>query len=800
MSASSGDAPGWPGIPARWTSSAKSGVGTSMNAASRVWFTLGFGILNEIYYPDVDTACTRDIGLIVTDGQGFLSEEKRHARHEISCPQAGVPAFRLLNTCAQGRYRIEKEIIADPSRPAVLQRVRFTPLLGGIGDYHLHVLAAPHLGNRGADNTAWVGEQKGVRMLLARRHGYAMALACSAPWLARSVGFVGASDGWQDLVRHNRMTWSHSHAGHGNVALCGEVDLLGCGGAFTLSLGFGSTPAEAGHHALASLQGGFDEAHAIYAKQWLAWQESLLDLELHGAGGRDLYRISTAVLGTHEAEDFPGGAIASLSIPWGFSKGDEDLGGYHLVWPRDLVETGGGLLAAGARTDADRVLCYLRTTQEADGHWPQNMWLDGTPYWSGVQMDETAFPILLVDLARREQGVGAGDASRFWPMVRRAAGYLARNGPVTQQDRWEEDPGYSPFTLAVEIAGLLAAADLAELNDDRPIATYLRETADCWNSSIERWLYASGTALAQEAGVEGHYVRVAPAETEDGDTSTLSLVSVKNRAQEGATTLAAHMVSPDALALVRFGLRAADDVRIVNTVKVIDAVLRLETAAGPAWRRYNGDGYGEHADGSPFDGTGIGRPWPLLTGERAHYELAAGRRDEAMRLAHALGAFANEGGLLPEQIWDAPDLPERQLFFGRPAGSAMPLVWAHAEYIKLLRSLRDGRVFDTPPQTVERYVKRGLGSALHPWRFNHKCRSLPAGRTLRVEVLAPAVVRWTVDGWRTAQDAATRDVGLGVHLVDLPTDALPAGSAVDFTFRWLEAGNWEGRDFRVLVA
>lgn len=799
MSGSSAEAPGWPGIPARWTSSAKSGVGASLSPASRVWFTLGYGILNEIYYPDVDTACTRDVGLIVTDGRGFLSEEKRHARHEISCPQAGVPAFRLVNTCAQGRYRIEKEIIADPSRHAVLQRTRFTPLLGRLGDYHLHVLAAPHLGNRGAGNTAWVGEVKGIPMLLARRHGYAMALACSAPWLVRSAGFVGTSDGWKDLVTHNRMEWSHPRAENGNVALCGEIDLRGCGGAFVLSLGFGATPAEAGHHALASLQGGFDEAHAVYVEQWIVWQGSLLDLEPHVAARRDLYRVSTAVLGTHEARDFPGGAIASLSVPWGFSKGDEDLGGYHLVWPRDLVETAGGLLAAGAQPDTRRVLAYLRATQEADGHWPQNMWLDGTPYWSGVQMDETAFPILLVDLARREQALGAGDDAQYWPMVRRAAGYLARNGPVTQQDRWEEDPGYSPFTLAVEIAALLASADLADLNHEHQIGTYLRETADCWNANIERWTYVSSTEFARQAGVDGHYVRVAPADTEDAGASTHARVSVKNRDPEFGTALPSHMVSPDALALVRFGLRAADDVRIVNTVKVIDAVLRVETPAGPVWRRYNGDGYGEHPDGSPFDGTGVGRPWPLLTGERAHYELAAGRRDEALRLTRALEAFATEGGLLPEQVWDAPDLPEKQLFFGRPAGSAMPLVWAHAEHIKLLRSLRDGRVFDTPPQTVERYVKGRQGTTLHPWRFNHKCSTLPVGRTLRVEVLAPAVVRWTLDGWRSAQDAPTRDVGLGVHLVDLPTDALLAGGAVDFTFRWTEVDRWEGRDFRVVL-
>jgi glucoamylase len=797
--AGSDDAPGWPGIPARWTSSAKSGVGTSLTAASRVWFTIGYGILNEIYYPDVDTACTRDMGLIVTDGQGFLSEEKRHASHELAFAREGAPSFRLTNTCTQGRYRIEKEIITDPARHAVLQRTRFTPLLGRMDDYHLHVLAAPHLGNRGAGNTAWVGEHKGVPMLFARRHGYALALASSAPWLGRSVGFVGTSDGWKDLTIHQQMEWSYQRAENGNVALCGEVDLRGCGGAFVLSLGFGTTPAEAGHHALASLQGGFDEAQAAYLERWLAWQRSLLALQPPEAGGRDLYRISTAVLGTHEAEDYLGGAIASLSIPWGSSKGDEDLGGYHLVWPRDLVETAGALLAAGAQADARRVLAYLEATQEADGHWAQNMWLDGTPYWKGVQMDETAFPVLLVDLARREGALGADAVARFWPMIRRAAGYLVRSGPVTPQDRWEEDPGYSPFTLAVEIAGLLAAADLAELSGDGTSAAYLRETADCWNASIERWIYVSDTVLARQAGVEGHYVRIAPPETEDGTTPPEARVPIKNRPLESSTAPAAHLVSPDALALVRFGLRAPDDPCVLDTVRVIDAVLRVDTPAGPLWRRYNGDGYGEHEDGSPFDGTGLGRAWPLLTGERAHFELAAGRRDEAVRLLRSLGAFANEGGLLPEQIWDAPDVPERELFFGRPSGSAMPLVWAHAEYIKLLRSLRDGRVFDMPPQTVDRYVRRKVGSKLQPWRFNHKCRTMPATMTLRIETLAPAAIRWSSDGWRTMRDAVTRDTGLGVHLLDLPTGDLPAGRAVVFTFRWLQVDRWEGRDFTVEV-
>ena len=793
------DAPGWPGIPARWTSSAKTGVGTSLSPSSRVWFTIGYGILNEVYYPDVDTACTRDLGLVVTAGDGFFSEEKRHARHEIARIDEAAPAYRLVNTCLEGRYRIEKEVLADPARHAVLQRIRFVPLQGGLGDYRLHVLAAPHLGNKGGGNTAWVGDHKGVPMLLARRYRYALALASTAPWRARSVGFVGTSDGWQDLVAHGRLTWSNERAADGNVALVGELDLPACGGVFVLGLGLGANPAEAAHHALASVQGDFDAALACDVEQWRAWQRGLLDLAPQEAGGRALYRTSTLVLGTHAAEDFPGGAIASLSIPWGASKGDEDLGGYHLVWPRDLVEAAGALLACGAGEEALRVLAYLRATQEADGHWAQNMWLDGTPYWPGLQLDETAFPLLLVDLARRERVLPASGLGAFWPMVRRAAGYLARNGPVSEQDRWEEDPGYSPFTLAVEISGLLVAAELADLQGEPAVAAYLRETADSWNANVERWIYATGTPLARQAGVPGHYVRVAPPEVDEGASPAEARVPLKNRPPEGSTALATDVVSPDALALVRFGLRAPDDPRVLDTVRVIDAALRLDAPAGPLWYRYSQDGYGEHEDGSPFDGTGVGRPWPLLTGERAHYELAAGHAAEARRLLHALAAFADEGGLLPEQVWDGPDLPERQLFLGRPSGSAMPLVWAHAEYIKLLRSLRDGRVFDTPPQAEARYARGRQGSSLHPWRFNHRCRTIPAGRTLRLELLAPAQVRWSVDGWRTFQDSPTRDPGLGVHVVDLPTAALPAGTAVDFTFRWTEADRWEGTDFRVVV-
>jgi glucoamylase len=790
-------APGSPGIPARWTSSAKSGVGTALNPLSRVWFTISHGIFNEIYYPRVDQACTRDLGMIITNGRDFFSEEKRQAQHQVAYIAEGVPAYRLTNTCDQGRYRIEKEILADPRRDVVLQRTRFTPLQGKLEDYHLYALLSPHLGNRGSGNIGWVGDYKGVPMLFAERDGNALALACSTPWLKSSVGFVGVSDGWQDLTQNKQMMWTYPRAEDGNVALTGEVDLRASNGVFVLALGFGRNAAEAGQRALASLQDGFEAARDDYVQEWQAWQHTLLTLETMEPGDHDLCRICAAVLRIHEAKRFPGGLIASLSIPWGFAKGDDDLGGYHLIWPRDLAEAAGGLLAAGARDEIQRVLHYLQVTQEADGHWPQNMWLDGTSYWSGVQMDETAFPILLVNMAQQENTLDQDDLNRLWPMVRRAAGFLVRNGPVTQEDRWEEDPGYSPFTLAVEISALLAAADLADQMHEPDVATYLRETADTWNANIERWTYVTGSDLAHQVGVEGHYVRIAPPEEAEAASPLQGFVPIKNRPVGQSAAPAAHIVSPDALALVRFGLRAPDDPRIVNTVKVIDALLKVNTPHGPAWHRYNDDGYGEHQDGSPFDGTGIGRAWPLLTGERAHYELAAGRRDEAERLLRAMEAFANDGGLIPEQIWDTANIPEQELFFGRPSGSAMPLVWAHAEYIKLRRSLHEGQVFDMPPQARQRYAVEKTDSPFATWRFNHKSRTIPAGKTLRLELLAPAMVHWSTDGWQTTHDTQTRDTGLGVHLIDLPTDKLPAGATVLFTFYWPHVGCWEGVDFTV---
>jgi glucoamylase len=357
-------------------------------------------------------------------------------------------------------------------------------------------------------------------------------------------------------------------------------------------------------------------------------------------------------------------------------------------------------------------------------------------------------------------------------MVKKAAGYLARNGPVSPQDRWEEDPGYTPFTVAAEIAALLAAAELADLNHEASLANHLREIADVWNDSVERWMYMSATDWCKKFKVEDYYVRIAPKTTGADGQSRQQNIQVKNVTASEDTRQASHLISPDALALVRFGLRAADDPRIRDTAKVIDALLKVETPNGAIWHRYNDDGYGERED----------------------------REAIAKKLLSAMESFANESGFISEQVWDSPDIAARELYFGRPSGSAMPLVWAHAEYLKLRRSLRDGRIFDQPPQTVQRYLKDKTVSPRLTWRFNHKLRSLPPGKILRIELMAPAVIRWTADDWQTCQEIKTLDDGLGIHLADLQTKALPEGTQIKFTFYGPNADRWEGKDFMVRIA
>ncbi len=756
-------ASGKPGKAPTWSSGAKTLVGTSATPRSRVWYTISSGTLNEVYFPDVDQANTCSVHFLVTDGKRFFSDEPTDAEHRVEWLAPGIPGAKVESRCKQGRYRIVKEILTDPVRDTLIMQVRFEVLEGGPLKLYLYINA--HVGDRGEGNDAWVGSYKGMQMLFAQRAALCIAGVVSAPMVQANCGYVGTSDGHHSLSRFKSLRKANAALG-GNVALTAEVDFKACpNGEFLVALAGGKDSAEAGQQARAGLLQEFETVKALFVRRWEEEQGRYEEVQDLSGQRLDMYRVSTAVLETHQSKRFPGAFVASLSMPWGFAHGDKDVGGYHVLWPRDLVEIAMGKLASGDAKAARSALFYLRCTQEASGGWSQNMWLDGTPHWGAIQMDGISLPVLLADQLRRENALDGYDPT---PMLRKAVCFLLQHGPVTQQGRWEELAGYSPYTMATEVAALLAAADCCEGDGDPAGANFLRETADAWNDAIDELTYVTGTSLGKEHDVPGYYVRMAPRERiqqkEMGDLKVL----MTNRPFGSKHQRAAEITSPDALMLVRFGLRAADDPRILNTVKLVDATLLHETATGPGWKRSTRDGYGEKADGSPFLKTGIGRCWPLLAGERAHYEICAGNHERALELLKTMARQTSECGMIPEQVWDEPDIPAKLLRNGFPSGSGMPLVWAHAEYIKLLRSLHSNAVWDRPPQPVQRYQVEHRTASFQIWTPRQRRGWLLEGKALRLVLPAAATVSLKIDGKLRSFQA--EDTGFEHYAATVPAD------------------------------
>lgn len=784
-------APGGPGNFSPWTSGSKTGIGRALNPGSNVSFTIGKGVLNEVYFPREDTACIRECAFIVADDHDFFSDERTQTVHKERTLAPGTPAYRLENRCRDNRYHIHKTIITDPRRDVVLQQIRIKRATRGCRFY---LFLTPHMHNSGAGNEAWIDEWNGMPMLFASGGGLSLALACDRGWRQRTVGFIGASDGLSDLRHYRRLTRQYTYAGIGNVQLCAEPEpghdeLL-------IAIGFGHTPEDAAHQARSSILDGFEFAQEQYVEEWKAWHHNLQARRKMNTVRSKYLRESAAVLRISESRRYPGGIIASLSIPWGESSGINDGIGYHLVWPRDLVESAWGFLAMGAEEDARRILNYLFTTQSHDGRWSQNMWLDGTPCLPSLQMDQVALPLLLLDSCYHRGLLSRDRCLRYLPGVEKAAAFILRHGPATQQDRWEQQSGLSPFTLATQIAGLLAAAAMLEHAGENEKAAYCRAAADTWNEQIETWTYVRDTETAKRYGVEGYYARINPYFQPIQDVKDRS-IRIKHYQDSGGDIPIGELVSVDALALVRFGLRRADDPRILNTIRVIDGELKKELPQGPCWRRFSKDAYGEDDQGNSFLDTdqGRGRCWPLLTGERAHYAIAAGHHTQAKELFKTLEHLSCNG-FFPEQVWDAGDLPDKGLFKGQYTGSAMPLTWAQAEYIKLAVSLKKNSIFDMPTHTRHRYIGQQHHSPLLVWRFDRPpldCPGYPHTH-LRVELFAPAKVRWSADHWKTVNEQPTLDSGLGLHYADLP---IAGQTSLVFTFYWWESHRWEGKDFRL---
>ena len=769
---------GHPGISPTWTSSAKDMIGCALGPA-RLWFTTGYGILNEVYYPRADIPQIRDLGFIVADGKGFWIEVKRLNNYRTQLVSPGIPAIEIIHE--HERFELRLRIAPDSERDVVLIEVSLT----GDAGLRPYALLAPHLGGTGSNNFAESGQHGGRRILWADQGPFALALAAvdgsqRDAWRATSAGYVGASDGWQDFARNGALKWNFDTAGPGNVALIGELPVSA-----TLALGFGTSRESAATLAFSCLCQPFSDVWERYVAEWRAWCSGLDVPKNLPRAVQDQIATSAMVLRVHQDKTFPGAMVASLSVPWGNTR--DDVGGYHLVWPRDLVESAGGLLALGALDEARNILRYLIATQHGDGNWSQNQWLGGKPFWLGQQLDETAFPVLLA-AALAERGALAGVESR--DMVHRALTFIARNGPATEQDRWEEDAGLNAFTLAVCISALVCGAEIL----DDPARTFALELADYWNACIEDWTSVRDTDLARSAGVSGYYIRIAPPSvpTDSGDLK--HVLPIKNRAGDAGLS-AEEQVSTDFLQLVRLGLRDPHDPLILDSIRIIDSQLKTETPIGSVWHRYTGDGYGEKPDGSPFDGVGQGRGWPLLTGERGHYELIADK--DPLPFLLSMGAMTGRAGLIPEQVWDTDAVPEKGLYPGKPTGSAMPLVWAHAEFIKLAMSCAQKNSCDRPQAVWRRYQGRRPEMNRVIWSPRFPVNKLRAGQQLQVCLPEPALVHYGVDGWQEVADVATRDSGLGLHVADLPTTQLQAGRHIVFTLYWAGSARWEDRDFRV---
>jgi glucoamylase len=779
------DAPGAPGIPPTWTSSDKDAVGCSLGPA-RLWFTIGYGIINEVYWPRVDLPQIRDLGFIVADGKGFWAEVKRCGDYAFRSIVPGAAAFEVVHT--DTGYNLRLRISPDPRRDVLAIE---TVLESTNPDLRVYALLAPRLGTAGIENRAIVGQHHGRTILWAESGPFALALAAADPKQQDAVGkgsagYVGSSDGWQDFARNGAMTWSYPAAGPGNVALMAELPRHS-----VLALGFGSSREAAATLALSTIMQPFENLLQEQLSDWKAWHQRCgecrarpLDLppEL-----QEQFLVSTTVLRAHLDKTYPGAMVASLSIPWGNS--GNERGGYHLVWPRDLVECAGALLAFGGEAEARDTLQYLMATQNADGHWNQNQWLGGQSYWRGVQLDEAAFPVLLAAALADRDALAGIDVE---DMVRRALGFVTGHGPSSDQDRWEETAGINAFTLAVCIAALVAGS--AFLNSRAK--QWALDIADFWNASIDGWLVVSGTELAREVGVPAYHIRMAPSSVlQNGSAALHERVPLRNHATDVELT-AAQQVGVDFLQLVRFGLRDAKEPLILDSIKVADRLLKVDTPAGSVWRRYNLDGYGEHEDGSAYDGTGVGRPWPLLAGERGHYELVAGR--DPLSFLHTMAAMTSTGGMIPEQVWDEASIPSHHLSLGRPTGSAMPLVWAHAEFVKLIVSRALGEPFDRPQAVWSRYKGQRRSARCAFWWLHARIGSFPAGSALVIALPRPGIVRYGIDCWRIIAEADTEDTNLGFYAACLDTAALKPGQNVEFTIRWNE-DDWIGEDFGVQI-
>jgi glucoamylase len=699
-----GEAPGAPGGGSSWTTGEKVAIGTSADPTSKVWFTAANGITTEVFYPRADVPNVQDLQYAVTDGSTFVDFERDATTHAVTMPDEKALEYTITNTAKNGRYRLTNTYVTDPAGATLLVRTRFQSLDGG--SYRLYTVYNPSLGGGAAGDTGGWDAAGGA--LVASDAGVGSALKASTGFVDHSTGYsASASDGYADLAANRRLTNRYDTASSGgNIVQTAQVP-VGTDTTFTLALGFGADRAEAVGAATASLAGGFAAAESAYRSGWNAYLDGLVT-PASVAGDtllRRTYYVSLMALHAAEDKTYRGASVASLSTPWGDTvNGDHLSDGYHRVWARDLYHQATALLAAGDRAQATRMTRWLWDHQQVTtwtqgdivwygpGSFPRYSTVSGikgsTPQQLGCceQVDQDAFPIVLA------YQLGLTDKAT-WAKVKLTADHIVAFGPDTPGERWEEQNGKSPSTIAAEIAGLICAADIARRNDDPASATRYELTADSWRNQLDGWTFTT----TGHFGDRRYYERIEQG-TDPNDTFA--------RRFEDGTWWERDIVDGGFLELVRLGVRRADHEPIVSSLPELDAVDKVSTPRGDMWRRYNHDSYGEsQSDGSGWPagrGNRVGRLWPLLSGERGEYELAAGR--SATSHLQTMAKSANAGHLIPEQAWDRAD--QFGFTLGAPTGSAAPLNWAAAQYVRLALSVDARRPVETPAVVAARYRTR----------------------------------------------------------------------------------------------